>query len=79
MAARHTSGLSPRRHSRGLLRFTAVAPLRRPALLPAHLSCKSSSAQLPGRAPADPMQYRGHTFNAVDTPGHADFGGEVER
>lgn len=20
---------------------------------------------------------RGHTFNAVDTPGHADFGGEV--
>ncbi len=23
--------------------------------------------------------YRGHTLNAVDTPGHADFGGEVER
>ena len=25
------------------------------------------------------MQYRGHALNAVDTPGHADFGGEVER
>ncbi|KAL4439803.1 hypothetical protein ABPG75_002804 [Micractinium tetrahymenae] len=23
--------------------------------------------------------YKGHVFNAVDTPGHADFGGEVER
>ncbi len=23
--------------------------------------------------------YQGHTLNAVDTPGHADFGGEVER
>lgn len=25
------------------------------------------------------MTYKGFTLNAVDTPGHADFGGEVER
>jgi GTP-binding protein len=25
------------------------------------------------------LQYKGYTLNAVDTPGHADFGGEVER
>ena len=25
------------------------------------------------------IRYRGHVVNAVDTPGHADFGGEVER
>lgn len=25
------------------------------------------------------LTYKGHTVNVVDTPGHADFGGEVER
>ena len=25
------------------------------------------------------IQHKGHVINAVDTPGHADFGGEVER
>lgn len=25
------------------------------------------------------LHYKGFTLNAVDTPGHADFGGEVER
>lgn len=25
------------------------------------------------------LKYNGFTLNAVDTPGHADFGGEVER
>lgn len=25
------------------------------------------------------MEWGGHVLNAVDTPGHADFGGEVER
>ena len=31
----------------------------------------------PACRPAALPQFRGHTFNAVDTPGHADFGGEV--
>ena len=25
------------------------------------------------------ITYKGHQINIVDTPGHADFGGEVER
>ena len=25
------------------------------------------------------LSYRGHTINIIDTPGHADFGGQVER
>ena len=25
------------------------------------------------------IEYKGHRINIVDTPGHADFGGEVER
>ncbi len=25
------------------------------------------------------INYKGHRINIVDTPGHADFGGEVER
>ena len=27
----------------------------------------------------DLFRYKGAVLNAVDTPGHADFGGEVER
>ena len=31
------------------------------------------------RAKNTSIQWRGYTINIVDTPGHADFGGEVER
>src|SRR5262245_21991391 len=30
-------------------------------------------------AKATSIPYKNHTINIVDTPGHADFGGEVER
>ena len=43
--------------------------------------CWPALSHMPGRStpPHSRPQFQGHTFNAVDTPGHADFGGEVER
>ena len=49
------------------------------SLVAAHDAAKPASHRTAILRPPDPPQYKGHTFHAVDTPGHADFGGEVER
>ncbi len=40
---------------------------------------KNTAVRYRGKAAADAGQFEGITVNIIDTPGHADFGGEVER
>jgi len=40
---------------------------------------KNTAVRYRGKAAADTGQFEGITVNIIDTPGHADFGGEVER
>ncbi len=48
-------------------------------VLPAHTPLPGRSLVPPWTRQVTSLAWGGFTLNAVDTPGHADFGGEVER